>query len=327
MLLLIKHTIVIGNVIINRMPRLSDSRNVGKTIKGMLGGGGAISFVIILSIYGLVNDFSMVNRNCSPITTSTIVNTTEESSDTTIIILSSLIPTHPSIHLINKTFNSLSPMLLGLPINTPKLISVDGLPSKKNTPENIHKLHEYVKQLRLRFQNDLHVSILNNYEHGHLSNSIRVALEMVKSEFIYVLQHDFSFIKPVNHTAIIASMRASPQDIQIVRFPYKSALVGSSPGCNVTNIRTHGIEYSLGKWSDNNHFTTKVYYEKVLLDVGSSGRFIEAPMMFKGTKIRNRKSDILESCSYAHQWVYNFRYGPFLEHLDGRHTQLATTVP
>mmetsp|Transcript_6421 Transcript_6421/g.9408 ORF Transcript_6421/g.9408 Transcript_6421/m.9408 type:complete len:132 (-) Transcript_6421:642-1037(-) len=56
----------------------------------------------------------------------------EGAPDTSIIILSSLIPTHPSIKMINDTFNSLSMMLDGIPFNTPIHISVDGLPIEKN---------------------------------------------------------------------------------------------------------------------------------------------------------------------------------------------------
>jgi len=239
--------------------------------------------------------------------------------DTSIIILSSLIPTHPSIQIVNETFNSLALMLDGLPNNTLKFLSVDGLPPKHNTPENIHRLHGYVKQLRLRFREDPYVTIVNNYEHGHISNSIRVTLELVKTEFIYVVQHDFSFAKHVNHTALVAAMRERPDELQIVRFwrkHYKPDHTANK-GCYPTSIQTHGIHFVRGKWSDNNHLTTKSYYEKLLAKIGETPRPPEAPMMHASGSSTNSSED----CNFLNQWVYNWHDGPIIKHLDGRHTQ------
>ena len=122
-------------------------------------------------------------------------NEAQQQPDTSIIILSSLIPTHPSIRIINETFNSLSEMLIGLPPNTPIFISIDGLPWDKDTPENSNRLYGYVEQLRRRFIHDNHnVEILYNIIHGHISGSIKVALELVETKFIYVIQHDLKFL-------------------------------------------------------------------------------------------------------------------------------------
>ena len=245
----------------------------------------------------------------------------EGAPDTSIIILSSLIPTHPSIKMINDTFNSLSMMLDGIPFNTPIHISVDGLPIEKNIPDNIHRLHEYVKSLRLRFNNNPYVTIINNYEHGHLSNSIGVALEVVQTEFVYVLQHDLMFIKHINHTALIKTMRERPSEVQIVRFGVRirQGMPYQADCKNGSYIESNGINLERGKWSDHNHFTTKAYYEKLLADIGPKNRFPEAPMMQKA-KIKGKKD-----CSYIFQYLYNMKDGPFIKHLDGKKTPLTGT--
>lgn len=55
--------------------------------------------------------------------------------DTTIVITSNLIPTHPSLFMINETITSTRERLLGLhPDNTPIIIAVDGL--KPDASEN-----------------------------------------------------------------------------------------------------------------------------------------------------------------------------------------------
>ena len=62
--------------------------------------------------------------------------------DKSIIILSLLISTHPSIQIVNETFNSLASILDGLPVNTTKLLSVDII---KKYSVLTHKYFIYIK--------------------------------------------------------------------------------------------------------------------------------------------------------------------------------------
>jgi hypothetical protein len=246
--------------------------------------------------------------------------------DTTIIILSSLIPTHPSIQIINETFSSVIEMLDGLPSNSPILISVDGLPEQKITTESISRLHRYVKNLRLMFHSNPSVTILNNYEHGHISNSIGVALEVVETEFIYMIQHDFKFVKHINHTALVGAVRERPDAIQIVRFGKKGTSLQNLHAVNCEQVRhviseSHGLYFGLNKWSDNNHFTTKKYYEKLLSQIGPIPRCPEHPMMHSGNNPGMNVSD----CPFYFQYMYNWKDGPYVQHLEGRLTLPNTT--
>jgi hypothetical protein len=237
------------------------------------------------------------------------------STDTTVIITSSLIPTHPSIRMINETVDSIREMISGLAYSTPILISVDG--RKEYNKEDVERLQKYVENLRIRFRHDPYVTILNNYQFGHISNSIRVALPMVETEFIHVVQHDFKFIKPINHAALVGVMREKPDQIRIIRFNKWQRPADKLDGCAVYNqfdSEKYGLNLALAHWSDNNHFTTKKYYEQVLEDIGPVPRPIEAPMM--NNPILNASSD----CTYSRQYLYNWKQGPFIEHLDGRLT-------
>ena len=251
--------------------------------------------------------------------------------DTSVIILTSLIPTHPSIEMVNETFNSVYEMLDGLPENTPVFIASDGLHGDKKHPEkdrlndeSINRYDDYLKNLRLRFYKNPHVTLVNNYRFGHISNTLRVVLELVETEFIYVLQHDLKFSKHVNHTGLVNVMKENPQEVQIVRFgksPFmKEKIVRrrNRSHCREVWSRTydqHGIHLELGRWSDNNHFTTKAYYEKVLDKIGSFPRTVEGPMMNSGSKIQN-----VSECAFLNQYLYNAKDSPFLFHLDGRLT-------
>ncbi|CAJ1938854.1 unnamed protein product [Cylindrotheca closterium] len=236
-------------------------------------------------------------------------------TDSTVIITSSLIPTHPSIRMVNETVNSIREMIGGLAYNTPILISVDG--RKEYNKEDIERLQKYVENLRMRFLHDPYVTILNNYQFGHISNSIRVALQMVETEFVYVVQHDFKFIKPINHTSLVGVMREHPDQIKMVRFGknrFRGDVLDVCDEYNKLDSVKYGIYLVLAQWSDNNHFTTKKHYDRILKDIGPTPRPVEAPMM--GHLVLNATSD----CTYLLQYTYNWMQGPFIGHLDGRLT-------
>ena len=236
-------------------------------------------------------------------------------ADTSIVILSSLIPTHPAITMINDTFNSFSTMLDGLPSNTPIFISVDGLRAKDLNTNNLEKLQLYIENLRERFRENPHVAILNNPSHGHISNSIRRALQMVTTRFIYVVQHDFKFIKYINHTSIVKSMREYPGELQIVRFPMRPISDNSRIRSDCKKVvEYNNIPFTAGPWSDNNHLTTKRYYDELLQSIGPAGRPPEAPMM-------KHAKEAGANCTTYHQYLYNVWLSPFLTHLDGRLTK------
>ena len=215
--------------------------------------------------------------------------------------------------MINDTFNSFS-MLEGLPSNTPIFISVDGLRAKDLNTNNLEKLQLYIENLRESFRENPHVAILNNPSHGHISNSIRRALKMVTTQFVYVVQHDFKFIKHVNHTSLVKSMRKYPGTLQIVRFTKRKGGVGKVRSECRKVVEYNGIRFTAGMWSDNNHLTTKRYYDELLHRIGPSSRPPEAPMMH-GAMVSGK------NCTTYHQYLYNEQLGPFLAHLDGRLTK------
>ena len=231
--------------------------------------------------------------------------------DTTILITSSLIPTHPSISMINKTLNSLR-LLHGLPDGSPIFVTVDGLdPSRSDNLKNRQRLQEYVRNLRLTFRHyDDHVTILTSYTFGHLTNSLKMAVELVDTKYIYVVQHDFPFSKPINHTALVESMRENPQ-LHIVRFNKRKNAKMVGAGCDIVT-HSNGLDFVLNKWSDNNHFTTKSYYVDMLKRLGPTPRAPESPMMHAQNN----------NCSLFGQYLYGgVGDGPYIEHLDGRNTE------
>ncbi|GFH44647.1 hypothetical protein CTEN210_01121 [Chaetoceros tenuissimus] len=252
-------------------------------------------------------------------------------SDATVIVLSSLIPTHPSIHMINRTITSVRSKIHGL--HGPKIIiTVDGLPlrstrRRKRNPvedinqfeENIDRIEKYTDTLRKYFYNDPSVTILAHAKHLHISNNIQNALDYVDTKYVYIVQHDFEFIRQVNHTEIINAMENDPDVLRIVRFDKGNDIESvnhyhyrlKSNGCKVQKYQNES-KFILAQWSDNNHITTKDYYREAFEMMGPTPRIVEHFFMANWRKL---------DCFYANQWLYKYEPGnPFLNHLDGRQT-------
>lgn len=244
-----------------------------------------------------------------------------------------LCKSHPGLALFNITFDSLH-YLKGLPEDAPVIITVDGLIREgqriqnyepNDTEENRQRLQEYVMNLRRKFKNDRRVQILQAYDVGLLTRNLAMAMELVNTKYVLVLQHDLPFVKDVNFTNLIQTMEDHPEVVEIVRFAHF---------CNFVNLdyqkleneedrkfctepfsdKKNGIELVPNRFADRNHITTKEYYVKLLDDLGPTPRFMESAMMHKFGIDMSRKT-----CRKAGQWLYGpMSSGPYIMHLDGQ---------
>ncbi|GFH49182.1 hypothetical protein CTEN210_05658 [Chaetoceros tenuissimus] len=145
---------------------------------------------------------------------------------------------------------------------------------------------------------------------------------MVETKYVYIIQHDEKFIRPINHTAVVKTFdEYYPEHIWKLEFPLitrnlwtdKKDLTGENKCFNMVTPFINGINgINITKtdgWSDQNHFTTKEYYLSVLEDIGTVPRSPEFPYNFQATK----------NC----QKIAAHEYGgpndePYLMHLNGR---------
>lgn len=246
-----------------------------------------------------------------------LTSTASKNDDTTVIILSSLIPTHPSISIINETYQSLK-LLKGLSPTAPIFFAVDGSP-EGTSKDDIERLAQYVANLKAEF-NKSHHHILASNVHLHIAGNIKQAHDLITTPYIYIIQHDFAFRRSINHTAIIKSMNDYPDILRLVLFnkrpnePRRSDRHGGN--CTYLSYpvdHIHGIHFwKTSMWSDNNHLTTWNYYDEVLKMLGNLKRAPEGPLMHHA--IRN--------CSYWGPFMYGkIGDSQYLRHLDGRHAQ------
>ena len=257
-------------------PDVSDSRRDSyrrSTVRPTGGSPIAISNVTTIA--------SRLNNNSSPRSTDddSLVTTNEGcDSDTSVIVTSSLIPTHPNLTIINATIASLRQYLQGLCPTAPLIITVDGLvPNKAKRRIERERWQAYVQNLQAAFGNQTNVTILVSEQNIHLGGSLaRAMAEAVQTPYVYVVQHDLPFIRPIHHIAVQQAMQTYPNDLRLVRF--NSRPNEQRPHENHTcwgEIR--GQPYSpfvaadgtvlrftrTPLWSDRNHLTTVEYYQQV----------------------------------------------------------------
>jgi hypothetical protein len=242
-------------------------------------------------------------------------------SDTTVIITSNFIPISPSLAIINRTIQSLN-HLRGLCPTSPLIITVDGmLPKSRRKHKNAdERLAQYVQALNKTYNQDHH-TILPSNRSIELTNNIQNAMHRVKTEFVYIIQHDLPFIQDVNHTALIKTLDEYPDVLRLVRFNLRPNKIRPLEAATCYNESTpvnaiNGINLiKTWVWSDNNHLTRKSYYDEMFklfhdtLGPGNNPRFMEWFM----------RDVNKQNCTY---WG-TFYYGkpglpPTIGHLNGR---------
>jgi len=246
--------------------------------------------------------------------------------DTTLIIITSLIPTHPSLRIINQTIASLQ-LLQGLPRNSPLFIAIDK-PLEEKQPGDLDRLRQYIDNLNRTYGVLDHVTLIEATEHVGISGNIKQALDRVQTKYLYMIQHDFAFARPINHTGTIQVMEQYPKDMRIVRFNKRSNFPAGVDKGDCFAMETpvdnaNGLHFTKTQgWSDNNHLTTKEYY-------GDAFGFFYKFFSDKGKKINyGRPMEWVmmpvaaDNCTVWGPHLYGAKgEPPTLLHLDGRNTQ------
>ena len=242
--------------------------------------------------------------------------------DTSIIIPSSLIPTHPNITMINQTLHSLK-HLRGLSPKAPIFITID-FPKNSPTNQTLERLDQYIQNLKDLVQHQTNIHIIQSMAHRHLSGNLRLAIDRVHTKFVYLVQHDFPFLKDIDHNNLRKSLEEYPQYLRNVRFEKNNRIWG--PVChewikrlNISDTtpadHVNGLNFTLfQKWSDQNQFALRSYYDEQLTRIGTSPRFPEQPQQYAADTV---------SCAMFGQHVYgNYgEEGKYILHLDGQRTQ------
>ena len=166
--------------------------------------------------------------------------------------------------MIDTVLNSMK-YLVGLPQRTPIFITVDGFPDEffKNIADLSQKnnsLGGYTTALFHQYLSSPHIHILPGAKHSHIGGSVFKAMTLVQShypsaEYIYYLQHDFSFVKAVDHMALVDLMTTYPNTMNSIQFKYEYIFLRLND--NLTNKVTLVLTNT---YSGNNHFVRFEWY-------------------------------------------------------------------
>ena len=276
----------------------------------------ALGFVCLLYTYLLNNNHQpshpINNPSLVPKFTDPSVEVLDKS--TTIIITSNLIPSHPSINMINETFHSAHKFLIGLSPTVPVIITCDGL-KDKTTPEDTARYDEYLTALKSLF-NERHHHVLRSKTRLGLTWNIKQAMELVDTEFVYLLQHDMPFILPIKHQRVIKSMNEY-SILRVVRFnkrrnipiPREKKLFGVTTVVDDVN----GVKFTrTSNWSDNNHLTRKSYWEEIFPLFNPNAIM---PPEWKMMGLAKKDEKCLKWCTFLYGGLDE---GPVVGHSDGR---------
>jgi hypothetical protein len=195
------------------------------------------------------------------------------SSDITIILSTSPMPSHPSTAFVDEVVESIYKFLFRFE-RTKIIITCDG------TNECNESYEHFILNLEEKYKGYEDIEIIKKPEFGHLTGNLRFAIERVETEFVFLVQHDISFLRFVDIAKVIEDMRANPQ-LKHVRFNKRR------------NTRKRG-DYNLGKkrvdanykyistpqWSDQNHICTVDYFKNEILTRVNKG-FMEHTMRRK----------------------------------------------
>mmetsp|Transcript_16992 Transcript_16992/g.32165 ORF Transcript_16992/g.32165 Transcript_16992/m.32165 type:complete len:376 (+) Transcript_16992:101-1228(+) len=311
----------------------------------------AIAFVLVSELWPPSNTITTITSSITTdITTTTTTTTT---IDTSILIISGLTPQFPNdLSMIERTIRSLR-YIQGIHPQSPIYISIDGLDpiadrmrgnadnvlQKKSNPngdtlQNRKRLSQYITALHQRFQNySQQVHVIpppNNFTHLHIGGTIQQGLQHVQTKYVYLMQHDMPFRRPVNHTACTSGMQKYPNILKCIRFSnirenalWDRSLVPlwecpDAPHHPVNIIVDQETHFFKNIWfSDNVQLTTKKFYMEEVIPIGMKGNLYQSPEV-------SLEEESRRNCTWG-QYVYgtppyDSLHERFTIHLDGRHS-------
>lgn len=227
----------------------------------------------------------------------------------TAIITASLSPTHPSIHIIRETIESLGTIPMILAHDHTDTLN-DGRYAKY-----FENLIEYVK--------DKPIQIVWRTSRGHLTGNIRNALQHVTTKYVLIVQHDLPFRTAINFSSIVEDMEAA--SLKYVRFNRFPNLPIQWDGEHY-DIWGHVIKLQNSyirtmSWSDNNHIASLDYYNDLVMKECKDGNYMDQQIFPRIKELCKGKSH--EERLKVHEkygtWVYGaINDPPAIKHTDGR---------
>jgi len=254
--------------------------------------------------------------------------------DTAIIITSSWIPSHPSTLMVEMVVHSIDLMITSLHPSTPIFITIDQFRLDGDIEQiqnRSNSLDQHVLNLYNIYLINPRVHILPFMAHSHVGGSVAKAMDIIERHFpstryLYYLQHDYYFVKEVDHTALIHAMETH-DSINYVFFRNEKRPLNRIKPCGeetsieyldnvnnqtaTTSISTKRLLLPTATYTDNNHLVRFKWYKDTIASMISLTRFPENPLQKRA----------MDGCvSGRSMGLYAYNEDHVIEHLDGRKT-------
>jgi hypothetical protein len=196
----------------------------------------------------------------------------------TILITSSPIPSHPSIHFMFSVLQSLYKFLTPSPKNCPLLLVHDMCKEE----EKCGKYWEYLSQLKSFLNRTGLMNVMVIFRQGEglrgLTGNLKNGFRFVNTETVLVLQHDLPFARPVPTLSIVDDMRRYSA-LQHIRFNKRDNIQAGYErsarfGAQLHSFNGNNYTFS-GRYSDQNHFSTRSFYIRHILERCPDNKFME----------------------------------------------------
>jgi hypothetical protein len=230
-------------------------------------------------------------------------------NDITIVLVTSVLPSHPSTELIEKT---IADIRVHLP-NNEIIMQIDGLRNEQLDREadyNLYKekmlwkcLHEYKNVLPVIFNS-----------HSHQTTMMKQTIETIKTPLMLYIEGDAPLTPdcPIDWEKCIDLIETGQANT--VRFHHEALIPEPHKHLMLSEIEdfTKTIQ-----WSQRPHLSTKVYYRDIVLPNVPDNTFIEDH--FHGVVQNDYNDDGMQGWFKHRLWIYT-PHGNIKRsyHLDGR---------
>jgi hypothetical protein len=191
----------------------------------------------------------------------------------TVIVCASYLDSHPEIGFIKEVVESLD--LTGISLDTPIILAHDKL------KDSVEDYEEKQKMYDLYFENLEKYKLESKYKNikiakapnwGHLTRSLKNAMDMVDTKYVLVLQHDIHIRRAIPLYKLVSLVEKYPR-IKHLRFNVRKNLPTfmwwdgyQKDGKSIFAEEVYdGVKVCVTPaWSDQNHLATKEYYDTVV---------------------------------------------------------------
>ncbi|MCB1108813.1 MAG: hypothetical protein KDK44_04080 [Chlamydiia bacterium] len=234
----------------------------------------------------------------------------------TLITSTSVIPSHPSTQMLEITQKSLN--LIPEFKDCPRIIVFDGIPSHQMNRSTAYEAYKQnVIELAKTNTDFANTKLIFCKEHKHLALALKEAMAQVTTPFVFVHQHDFKIIKPIDAIGLIRSMEDNP-NLKHVRLNRRQVMATKWDG-KVDNVIEGPSYVPLSRtwgWSDNDHFCPKKYYDEFIFSKIKRKKPMEKviqPLQRRAERRNRANHKIFGTYIYG-----NLGDSPIIAHLDGK---------